>query len=185
VLFNCERGFFMEPDEDCRDLKICDEHPGYCNWIDDGQAPSFERQDGMRDVPFEKRQVPKEAEDRVRLFLRETMPQLADRPFSFARICWCADTPDRNFLIDHHPDYSRLTLAVGGSGHGYVYISAIGDFIVDEMEGRLNQDMQHLFRWRPETAVARDWKALQGRYGPEGSSRVMDLAGVREWTHIP
>ena len=32
VLFNVERGFFMEPDEDNHELKICDEHPGYCNW---------------------------------------------------------------------------------------------------------------------------------------------------------
>lgn len=32
VLFNVERGFFMEPDEDNHELKFCDEHPGYCNW---------------------------------------------------------------------------------------------------------------------------------------------------------
>lgn len=28
VLFNIESGFFMEPDEDNHELKICDEHPG-------------------------------------------------------------------------------------------------------------------------------------------------------------
>lgn len=33
VLFNIEKGFFMEPDEDKHELKICDEHPGYCNWV--------------------------------------------------------------------------------------------------------------------------------------------------------
>lgn len=32
VLFNVERGFFMEPDEDNHELEICNEHPGYCNW---------------------------------------------------------------------------------------------------------------------------------------------------------
>lgn len=32
VLFNVERGFFMEPDEDNHELKLCDEHLGYCNW---------------------------------------------------------------------------------------------------------------------------------------------------------
>lgn len=37
VLFNIERGFFMEPDEDHGELKICDEHPGYCNWSQDEQ----------------------------------------------------------------------------------------------------------------------------------------------------
>lgn len=37
VLFNIERGFFMEPDEDNGELKICDEHPGYCNWVTESQ----------------------------------------------------------------------------------------------------------------------------------------------------
>lgn len=37
VLFNVERGFFMEPDEDNHELKICDEHPGYCNWDAESQ----------------------------------------------------------------------------------------------------------------------------------------------------
>ncbi|CAD0058740.1 unnamed protein product [Aureobasidium pullulans] len=37
VLFNIERGFFMEPDEDKGELKMCDEHPGYCNWTVDPQ----------------------------------------------------------------------------------------------------------------------------------------------------
>ncbi|ETN44119.1 uncharacterized protein HMPREF1541_10669 [Cyphellophora europaea CBS 101466] len=184
VLFNCERGFFMEPDEDCRALKICDEHPGYCNWIMEDGGTEFKRDDGRRDEPFAKHQIPVEAEQRVRLFLRETMPQLAERPFSFARICWCADTPDRNFLIDRHPEYPSLTLGVGGSGHGYVYIPAIGSFIVDAVEGQLDARMQKQFRWRPETAVGRDWTALQGRYGPKGSCKVMDLHQVREWTNI-
>ena len=182
VLFNCERGFFMEPDEDLQELKICDEHPGYCNWIKGDTEPC--RDDGRCDVPFAEHQVPVEAEERVRLFLRETMPQLAERPFSFARICWCADTPDRNFLISRHPEYKSLVLGVGGSGHGYVYIPAIGSFIIDEMEGKLDDKMARAFRWRPETAVNRDWKALQGRYGPKGSNKVMDFQNVDGWTHL-
>lgn len=37
VLFNVERGFFMEPDADKGELKMCDEHPGYCNWDESSQ----------------------------------------------------------------------------------------------------------------------------------------------------
>ena len=88
VLFNIERGFFMEPDADAGELKMCDEHPGYCNFQGESVGSAFAM-----------RQIPKESESRLRLFLRETMPQLAERPFSFARICWCADTPNRAFLI--------------------------------------------------------------------------------------
>lgn len=35
VLFNIESGFFMEPDAENHELKICYEHLGYCNWTTD------------------------------------------------------------------------------------------------------------------------------------------------------
>ena len=185
VLFNCERGFFMM-DEDSREMKICDEHPGYCNWVDEQNGEGEPRRgDGKVDVPFARQQIPKEAEERVRLFLRETMPQLAERELQFARICWCADTPDREFLICRHPKHESLTLGIGGSGHGFVYISCIGRFIGDAVEGVLDKGLKEMWRWRPETAKGRDWKDLQGRYGPKGSDRVMDLGKMKEWTHLP
>ncbi|KAJ9659260.1 hypothetical protein H2201_007410 [Coniosporium apollinis] len=176
VLFNVERGFFMEPDADNHELKMCDEHPGYCNWVN---SPA----DGKRkSLPFARNQIPVEAEQRCRNFLRETMPQLADRPFSFARICWCADTPNRSFLIDRHPEYPSLVLGVGGSGHGFSCIPAIGGFIVDAMEGTLDPKMAKSYRWRPETAVNRDWNDTQGRSG--ATNEVMDFQKVTQWTAI-
>ncbi|KAI9835895.1 MAG: hypothetical protein M1819_001793 [Sarea resinae] len=175
VLFNIEKGFFMEPDEDNHELKMCDEHPGYCNWITGA--------DGVRkSIPFARHQIPKEAEVRMRGFLRDTMPQLADRPFSFARICWCADTPNREFLIDFHPEHSSLLLAVGGSGHAFKHIPAIGGFIVDALEGTLDPRVAEAFKWRPETAVGRDWQDTQGRFG--GPNSVMDFQTVTGWTSI-
>lgn len=176
VLFNIESGFFMEPDAENGELKICDEHPGYCNWTTDdaGQKAS---------VPFAKHQIPVEAEIRVREFLQATMPQLKDRPFTSARICWCADTPDRNFLIDRHPDFKSLVLGVGGSGHGFMHITSVGGFIADTLEGVLDERLKHAFRWRPETAVNRDWENVQSRRG--GPNRVMDFGTVKEWTNIP
>ncbi|KAF7895627.1 uncharacterized protein EAF01_009589 [Botrytis porri] len=176
VLFNIEKGFFMEPDEDNHELKICDEHPGYCNWITgpDGKT---------RSIPFSKQQIPIDSSKRIRQFLLETMPHLADRPLSFARICWCADTPDRAFLIDIPPEYPSLTLAVGGSGHGFMHITSVGGFVADLMEGVLNPKLKNAFRWRPETAVNRNWKDLQGRFG--GPNEIMDFQNVREWTDLP
>ncbi|KAF3482871.1 fructosyl amine:oxygen oxidoreductase [Arthroderma uncinatum] len=178
VLFNVERGFFMEPDEDKHELKICDEHPGYCNWVMEGGK--------LRSKPFAKEQIPIESERRVRQFLRETMPYLANRPFSFARICWCADTPDRKFLIGTHPEHKDLVLGVGGSGHGFAHIPSVGSFIADAMEMKLDPKLAEAFRWRPATAVGRDWGALQDRYGPDGSNRVMNFQDINEdgWTTI-
>ncbi|KAL2075180.1 hypothetical protein VTL71DRAFT_122 [Oculimacula yallundae] len=175
VLFNLESGFFMEPDAEKGELKICDEHPGYCNWSTDTSGARI-------NIPFAKHQIPREAEARVREFLRHTMPQLAERPFSFARICWCADTPDRQFLIDRHPEFKNLVLAVGGSGHGFMHITSIGGFIADAMEGCLDADLKKAFRWRPETAVGRNWSDVQDRMG--GPNKVMDFGDVKEWTEI-
>lgn len=175
VLFNLESGFFMEPDEENGELKICDEHPGYCNWTTTSSGTKAS-------VPFAKHQIPKEAEERVRGFLRDTTPQLADRPFSFARICWCADTPDRKFLIDRHPDFKSLVLAVGGSGHGFMHITSVGGLIADAMERVLDGKLKQAFRWRPETAVGRDWSDVQQRMG--GPNKVMDFGTVTEWTDI-
>lgn len=173
VMFNVERGFFMEPDEDNHELKICDEHPGYCNW------PTA---DHRASVPFAKHQIPKRSEEGVRLLLRECMPHLAERAFSFARICWCADTPNRDFLISSHPDFPSLTLGVGASGHGYKHIPIIGRYIADCLEGTLDERMRNVWRWRPETAVGRDWEAVQGRMG--GSYQVLNLADIPDdqWT---
>ncbi|KAJ5594237.1 uncharacterized protein N7459_000445 [Penicillium hispanicum] len=179
VLFNIAKGFFMEPDEDKHELKVCDEHPGYCNLVPDPDHPGEERS-----VPFAKHQIPLEAETRARDFLRDTMPHLADRPFSFARICWDADTPDRAFLIDRHPRHPSLVVAVGGSGNGAMQMPSIGGFISDALEGNLQKELKHVVRWRPETAVDRDWRSTQNRYG--GPFKVMDFQDVKEdeWTRI-
>lgn len=175
VLFNLEGGFFMEPDAEKGELKICDEHPGYCNWSTDPSGRKV-------NVPFAKHQIPLEAETRVREFLQHTMPQLAERPFAFARICWCADTPDREFLIGRHPEFKSLVLAIGGSGHGFMHITSVGGIVADAMEGCLDERLKESFRWRPETAVGRDWGDVLNRMG--GPNKVMDFGDVREWTDI-
>ncbi|KAH9934767.1 FAD dependent oxidoreductase [Fomitopsis serialis] len=158
VLFNVERGFFMEPDEERHELKICDEHPGYTNFKGPCHEPAAE---SSGSVPFAKHQIPEASEERVRNFLRETMPQLANRPSLLP-----------GFLIDTHPDHPSLILGVGASGHGFAHITSIGGFIA----------IKDAFRWRPETAVNRDWKDLQGRWGVE--RRVMDFGEVKEWTDV-
>ncbi|KAK5464744.1 hypothetical protein LTS15_001306 [Exophiala xenobiotica] len=176
VLFNVERGFFMEPTTGTGELKFVDEHPGYCNFVDDPETNS------ERSVPFARQQTPLEAEARARQFLRETVPQIADRPFSFARICWDADTPDRVFLIDRHPRYASLVVAVGGSGMGFMTMPAVGIQVADALEGRMEPRMKKGFRWRPETAVGRDWRDTQDRFGGDG--KVMDFQKVEGWTDV-
>lgn len=174
VLYGTDRGFFI-PSLSSNELKVCDEHPGYIHLVKDAKG-------NERSVPFGKQQIPLESEKRIRAFLTETSPHLAQRPFTFARVCWDADTPDRLFLIDRHPQYKSLVVAVGGSGHGFMCSPAVGVLVADLMQEKMEKRIKEILGWRPQTAEGRDWWDTQGRFGVEG--RVMDFGRVEGWTDI-
>jgi sarcosine oxidase/L-pipecolate oxidase len=174
VIDNAEKGFFFEPDLVKNELKVCNEFPGYTHYT------SSETRDADDSIPIYKRQIPKEAEQAMRLLIAETLPQFKDRPLVEAKICWCTDTPDRNFLICEHPDYDgSLVLATGDSGHGFKHMPSIGKYIarlVAYGPAALDDEKRHKWRWRPETASDR----VQDRYGGDGT--VGDLKDVKDWT---
>lgn len=171
VLFHSEKGFFIEPDEDRHELKVCDEHPGYVNWV---LPPGDGGSDALpQSIPVPRNQIPAASARRIREFLRETMPQLADRPFCHTATLWCADTPNRAFLITHHPKHPSLILAAGDSGHGFTHLPSIGGFVADLMEGRLDPRVARSWRWRPETAKRFWGNELLGRSG--AGDRIQDI----------
>ena len=61
--------------------------------------------------------------------------------------CLYNDTLDEHFWIDHHPEKEGLSVATGGSGHGFKFGPVLGDLIADVVEGRPNE-WADLFRWR-------------------------------------
>lgn len=73
-------------------------------------------------------------------------------------------------------------MAVGGSGMGFMTMPAVGIQVVDALEGRMEPRMKKGFRWRPETAVERDWRDTQDRFGGDG--KVMDFQKVEGWTNV-
>lgn len=178
VLFNIEKGFLMEPDEDYHELKICDEHPGYCNWVSSSSSQL------PQSVALHKDQIPTPSAERIRALLRETVPHLAERPFSKARVCWCVDTPNRAFLITYHPSYKSLLLASGDSGHGFMHIPSIGGFIVDCLEDKLEEMFKKSWRWRPETAKTFWGDQTLGRFG--AGNKMLDLKETETvgWTNV-
>lgn len=178
VMFNVDRGFFMEPDEDLRQLKICDEHPGYCRWV---------MRQGNKypvSVPLAKNQIPVQSERRMRQFLQEAMPHLADRPLVHARLCWCADTYDRQFLITQHPHHPSLTVATGDTGLGFMQIPSVGGFISDCMEGTLEPRFARLWRWRPGSVPEFWGDDPLNRSGADGKIIDLDKAGAEGWTSV-
>lgn len=118
----------------------------------------------------------------MRRFLRETLgAEMAGREFSFARVCWDADTVDRQFLIDRHPGFEGLVVAAGGSGMGFMMMPCVGQLISDVLEGGLEERLKKGLRWRPEiVGEKRDWLAKQGRFGADGN--VMQFKDVEGWT---
>lgn len=172
VVLNLDQGFFFEPDKD-NDLKFCNEFPGYIN-MDTSTNTS---------IPIFRNQIPVEAEKQMRKFLRQVYPEIAERPFNVAKICWCTDTPDRHFLITKHPKYSNLVLGTGDSGQGFKYMPIIGKYISQViLEGcsSLGEFKSKAWSWRQEQAENRDILARQGRFG--GTNIIKDLKEIDAWT---
>jgi glycine/D-amino acid oxidase-like deaminating enzyme len=106
------------------------------------------------------RVVPPSAHDRLRGFLEETFPALADSALAYSRLCLYADTQDGDFWIARDPGRIGLTIASGDSGHGFKFAPVLGPIIADTVEG---QDHPFLakFRWRPEVRLPRGREAAR------------------------
>ncbi len=175
VLLNIEEGFFFEPTSN-NELKVCNEFPGYVN-MDPNSKDS---------LPVYLNKIPIEAERQIRGFLRQVLPEIAERPFSLAKICWCTDTPNRHFLFGDHPEFEGLVLGTGDSGQGFKYMPVIGNYIGNVVlhgaDVGLDDEKLNTWKWRPDTAINRDILGdNQNRWG--GSNVIKDLSKIHEWTN--
>ncbi|MCI0398200.1 MAG: FAD-dependent oxidoreductase [Chloroflexi bacterium] len=84
---------------------------------------------------------------KLRAFLADTFPALAEAPIVYTRCCVYCDTLDEHFWIDHHPERPGLVVAAGGSGHGFKFGPMLGGLIADVVERRPNP-YTHKFCWR-------------------------------------
>jgi glycine/D-amino acid oxidase-like deaminating enzyme len=109
------------------------------------------------------RRVHLEDEQALRAFLRASIPALADAPIASTRRCLYADTFDADYWMDHHPRISGLSVATGGSGHGFKMAPVLGPLIADMVEQQPN-DRLHRFRWRSmdETSPKREAARYDG-----------------------
>ena len=94
--------------------------------------------------------VPPEDGDEAscRAFLSHSLPGLADAPLHALKMCVYTDTFDGDFLISRHPEVEGLTVASGGSGHGFKFGPVLGGLIADCVEGIPNPYLDR-FAWRP------------------------------------
>lgn len=88
----------------------------------------------------------------ARAFLAEAIPSLAEAPVVGSRVCLYCDSRDGDLLVGDVPGCDALTVAAGGSGHGFKFAPSLGPIIADAVEGRSNRWLSR-FGWRTPSAV--------------------------------
>lgn len=211
VLLNESTGMFLIPPTASGVLKIARHGFGWRHTVRataaDCERPSSSRPDGEGgahsaeaatiSIPADDyTALPPEATRALRAALADMIPWLADRPFSGTRLCWYADTPTGDFLIDFHPSFGRsLLLATGGSGHGFKFLPVLGRKVVQRVEGRLggrvgddgkdgkgknsDADLGRLWAWGEGRAG--EWECEDGsRGGGRGMRYAEEMARGKE-----
>jgi glycine/D-amino acid oxidase-like deaminating enzyme len=70
-----------------------------------------------------------------RAYLGRRFPALAGAPLVEARVCQYENSPDQNFILDHHPEAENVWIVGGGSGHGFKHGPALGEIVRDAVLG--------------------------------------------------
>jgi sarcosine oxidase len=88
---------------------------------------------------------PAEADETIRYFLRTYLPDAGDDIIS-VKSCLYTYSDDTHFIIDHLPGYhNRVTVACGFSGHGFKFVSVVGEILADlAMNGNTNLPIEFL-----------------------------------------
>jgi sarcosine oxidase len=111
---------------------------------------------------------------RVREYLGRRFPALAEAPWLSGEVCQYEATPDSHFIIDTHPDTTRVWIVGGGSGHGFKMGPAIGELMTVAVLGEVAPDptfsLHRFASLVPERDERVDRRASPGR-NPAGDSR--------------
>lgn len=87
--------------------------------------------------------------DRLVEFLGQFLPQVSARQTKFD-VCLYTLSPDRNFVVDRHPDYPHISFAAGLSGHGFKFASVLGEVLTQLSLGKaLSAPIEFLSSNRP------------------------------------
>ena len=84
-------------------------------------------------------------EDRDKIFkeIRRFVPDLDGEVLDSA-VCMYTNTPDLNFVVDHHPEHENVIVASVCSGHGFKFAPVMGEILADlatEGSSRFDLDM--------------------------------------------
>ena len=61
------------------------------------------------------------------------------------QVCMYTISPDQHFVVDQHPKFPQVYFAAGLSGHGFKFVSVLGEVLADlSLHGRTKQDVDFL-----------------------------------------
>ncbi|XEV05302.1 hypothetical protein FSHL1_010589 [Fusarium sambucinum] len=182
IIDDFEQGIIFPPDENGL-IKLCSVRL-MTNYEDHEHAGSSVLH-SIGDYPFDG--CPQELEVEIREFVRDMMPELADRPFVHTRMCWDGMATDLNFRICPYPETENLIIATAGSNHGFKFLPIIGKYVADLVENKLDPGLKDLWRWKfgekptdfqdPHPYPRRDLSELTGWKG-----RNAPAGGKLPWT---
>lgn len=66
-------------------------------------------------------------------FITHRFPNLKNAILLENRVCPYENSPDGNFIIDHHPEADNVIIVGGGSGHGFKHGPAVGELIAEAL----------------------------------------------------
>jgi sarcosine oxidase len=112
----------------------------------------------------------------LREFADRYFPQGCGPTMSLAS-CMFTNSPDNHFIIDLHPGYPQVSFASACSGHGFKFVSVVGEILADLAErgetrhnieffrvGRFNgQQSMAYHQWRRPQVVNRQSSTMQYR----------------------
>ena len=113
----------------------------------DGRLKVSNHGPGIRVDPRDPRAVLPSTEEEFRDFLSRALPSVANARVVATRLCLYTETFDNDFWIDRDPARDGVTVATGGSGHGFKFAPVLGPIVADVVEGR-ETATAHRFRWR-------------------------------------
>lgn len=122
IVMNLTTGVFCFPPTDSNVLKLAQHGHGFetrynANWSHASESAKADFRVSTPPLqPSSSGYLPADADDALRKGLKLMFPQFAGRPWSRQRMCWYTDTPQGDFIVDHHPRIDQLFLATGGSG---------------------------------------------------------------------
>lgn len=103
----------------------------------------------------------------LRDFTSRYFPDAAG-PTMTLKSCMFTNTPDNHFIIDLHPDYPQVSFTSPCSGHGFKFVSVIGEIMADLAERGETRHNIDLFRIERFTGQLRAG-AVARPAGPPGS----------------